>query len=151
LINIQFSVFICFYLDKCNNKNKIYYSNIYPAICNVIQFILSGKCSTYFGWYQHPSSGAQTTVSTASGICLTVTAICRYRGRFETGLSVLWVAPQPTTNNNVLDIALAVSSRNIWTFYFGAAVGDQNCPAWVLVRPLDDNEIEHISTHSAEE
>ena len=29
----------------------------------------------------HPSSGAHTTVSTASGICHTVTAICRYRGR----------------------------------------------------------------------
>jgi len=39
-----------------------------------------------------PSSGAHTTVSTASGICHTVTAICRYRGRVRTGLSVLWVA-----------------------------------------------------------
>ena len=34
----------------------------------------------------------QTTVSTASGICHTVTATCRYRGRVGTGLSVLWVA-----------------------------------------------------------
>jgi hypothetical protein len=34
----------------------------------------------------------KTTVSTASGICHTVTAICRYRGRVGTGLSVLWVA-----------------------------------------------------------
>jgi len=33
-----------------------------------------------------------TNVSTASGICHTVTAICRYRGRVGTGLSVLWVA-----------------------------------------------------------
>ena len=40
----------------------------------------------------HPSSGAHTTVSTASGICHTVTAICRYRGRVGTGVSVLWVA-----------------------------------------------------------
>ena len=31
-------------------------------------------------------------LSTASGICQTVTAICRYRGRGGTGLSVLWVA-----------------------------------------------------------
>jgi hypothetical protein len=30
-------------------------------------------------------------VSTASGICHTVTAICRYRRRVGTGLSVLWV------------------------------------------------------------
>jgi len=30
------------------------------------------NCSTCFGWYHHPSSGAQTTASTASGICHTV-------------------------------------------------------------------------------
>ena len=30
---------------------------------------ISGKCSTCFGWYLHPSSGAHTTVSTESGIC----------------------------------------------------------------------------------
>jgi hypothetical protein len=53
---------------------------------------ISGNCSTCFGWYHHPTSGAHTTVSTASGICHTVTAICRYRGRVGTGLSVLWVA-----------------------------------------------------------
>ena len=34
----------------------------------------------------------KTTVTTASGICRTVNVICRYRGRVETGLSVLWVA-----------------------------------------------------------
>jgi hypothetical protein len=53
---------------------------------------ISGNCSACFGWYFHPSSGAHTTVSTASGICHTVTAISRYRGRVGTGLSVLWVA-----------------------------------------------------------
>jgi len=37
------------------------------------------------GWYHHPSSGAQTTVTTASGICYSVIATCRYRGRVETG------------------------------------------------------------------
>jgi hypothetical protein len=57
------------------------YSNIYPTRCNATQFILSGNCSTCFGWYHHLSSGAQTTVSTASGICHTVTATCRYSGR----------------------------------------------------------------------
>jgi len=50
---------------------------------------ISGNCSTCFGWYFDPSPGAHTTVSTASGICHTVTAICRYRGRVGTGLSVL--------------------------------------------------------------
>jgi hypothetical protein len=34
---------------------------------------ISGNCSTCFGWYLHPSSGAHTTVFTASGICHTVT------------------------------------------------------------------------------
>ena len=56
---------------------------------------ISGNCSTCFGWYFHPSSEAHTTVSTASDICHTVTAICRYRGRVGTGLSVLWVAYAP--------------------------------------------------------
>jgi drug/metabolite transporter (DMT)-like permease len=46
---------------------------------------ISGNCSTCIGWYFHLSSGAHTTVSTASGICHTVTAICRYRGRVGTG------------------------------------------------------------------
>ena len=52
------------------------YSNIYLTRCNVTQFILSGNCSTCFGWYFHPSSRVQTIVSTAYGICHTVTAIC---------------------------------------------------------------------------
>jgi hypothetical protein len=41
-----------------------------------------------FGWYHHPSSGVQTTVSTASGICHAVIAICCYHGRVVIGLSV---------------------------------------------------------------
>ena len=35
------------------------YSNIYPTSCYVTQFILSGNCSTCFGSYHHPSSGAK--------------------------------------------------------------------------------------------
>jgi len=31
------------------------------------QFILSVNCSTCFKWFLHPSSGAQISVSTASG------------------------------------------------------------------------------------
>jgi hypothetical protein len=53
---------------------------------------ISGNYSTRFGWYFHPSSRAHTPVSTAFGICHTVTAIFRYRERVGTGLSVLWVA-----------------------------------------------------------
>jgi len=40
---------------------------------HVTEFILSDKCSTCFGCYYHPSSGAQTTVTTASGNRYTVT------------------------------------------------------------------------------
>jgi hypothetical protein len=35
---------------------------------------ISGNCSTNFGCYHHSSAEAQTTVSTPSGICHTVTA-----------------------------------------------------------------------------
>jgi hypothetical protein len=59
-----------------HRKNIAIY--IYPTRSNATQFILSGNCSTCFGWYLYLSSGAQTTVSTASGICHTVTASCRY-------------------------------------------------------------------------
>jgi len=58
-----------------------YYSNIYSKRCNVTQFILCGNCSICFGWYFHPSSGAQIIVSTESGICHTVTVTCHYSGR----------------------------------------------------------------------
>jgi len=39
---------------------------------HVTEFILSDNCSTCFGRYYHPSSGAQTTVTTASGNRYTV-------------------------------------------------------------------------------
>jgi hypothetical protein len=54
---------------------------IFQYISNKMQrysLFISGNCSTCFGWYHHPSSGAQTTASTASGISHAVTAICRY-------------------------------------------------------------------------
>ena len=38
----------------------------------IIEFILSDNCSTCFGRHHHPSSGAQTTVTTASGNRYTV-------------------------------------------------------------------------------
>jgi hypothetical protein len=39
---------------------------------HVTEFILSDNCSTCFGCHYHPSSRAQTTVSTASGNRYTV-------------------------------------------------------------------------------
>ena len=50
---------------------------------------ISGNCSTCFGWYFHPSSGAHTTVSTASGIYQTVIANCCYRERVWTAVPTL--------------------------------------------------------------
>jgi len=44
-----------FYVNKC------------PTRCYYTQFILSVNCCTCFGWFLHPSSGAQIIVSTASG------------------------------------------------------------------------------------
>jgi hypothetical protein len=66
-----------------------------PCIVRIFQYI-SNKMQHYtvyyiwkplyifFGWYLHPSLGALATVSTAYGICHTVTATCRYRGRVPT-------------------------------------------------------------------
>jgi hypothetical protein len=84
--------YVYFYTQHGKQYTLGAYSNIYSARCNIAQFILFGNCSTCFGWYHHPSSGAHTTVSTACGICHVVIAIYRYRGRVGTGLSVLWVA-----------------------------------------------------------
>jgi hypothetical protein len=43
---------------------------------NIYSLFVSLNCSTYFGWYLHPSSGAHTTVSTASGTSQTVAVVC---------------------------------------------------------------------------
>jgi hypothetical protein len=61
---------------------------------------ISRNCFTCFGLYVYPSSGAHTSLSTAPGICHTVAAICRYRGRVGTGLSVLWVAYATKSHSN---------------------------------------------------
>ena len=45
----------------------------------IYSLFISANCSTCFGWYIHPSSGANVTVSTAPGISKTVTATCRER------------------------------------------------------------------------
>jgi len=103
---------ICWAVISFSRRNKSNYSGAYPTRCNFTQFILSGHCSTCFGWYLHPSSGAQKTVSVAFGISHAVTLIYRYRGRVGTGLSVLWVAyPQHTqTSSNSSTIAAGSSN-----------------------------------------
>jgi hypothetical protein len=44
----------------------------YQQDAHIKEFILSDNCSTCFWRYYHPSSGAQTTVTTASGKGYTV-------------------------------------------------------------------------------
>ena len=45
----------------------------------IYSLFISVNCSTCFGWYIHPSSGAHNTVCTVSGTIETLTAICRGR------------------------------------------------------------------------
>jgi hypothetical protein len=83
------------FLEKCGrilSFSPDIYIYIYIYIqqdATVHSLFIFGNCPTCFGWYLHPLSRAQTTVSTASGICHTVTATYRYRGRVGTGLNVL--------------------------------------------------------------
>jgi hypothetical protein len=91
------------------------YSYIQQDATSHILFI-SGNCCTCFVSYFHPSSGAHTTVSTASGICHTVTAICRNRGRVGTGLSVLWVAYATHSTCSCVSIRTWVSLPTV-TFF----------------------------------
>jgi hypothetical protein len=77
-------------IGRARNSIPIY--EYKPQDSTLHSLFISVNCFTCFGWYFHPSSGLHTPVSTASGICHTVTAICSYRGRVGTGLSVLWVA-----------------------------------------------------------
>ena len=83
---------------RCFLSDEVFLFNFYGSVqrkyipiyiqqdANLHSLFISGNCCTCFGWYLHPSSGAHTTVSTASGICHTVTATCRYRGKVGTAL-----------------------------------------------------------------
>jgi hypothetical protein len=91
---------------------------------------LSGNCSTCFGCYHHPSSGAHTTVSTASGICQTVIVICRYPGRVGTDLSVLWVAYA-----TLILMTGGGTSRNMYSsFQINKLCNVASC--WIYIRIL---------------
>jgi len=53
-----------------HRKNILLYKSQQDV--HVTEFILSDNCSTCFGRYYHPSSGAQTTLTTESGNRYTV-------------------------------------------------------------------------------
>jgi hypothetical protein len=111
------------------------------------------NCSTCFGWYVRPSSGTHTTVSTVSGICHTVTAICRYRGRFGTGLSVLWVAYGIKTIKNCISLLFILlnctemdGTKNIkfyiqWLPYKNRAVFLDNVEKFCRIGEATDDSI----------
>jgi hypothetical protein len=69
-----------------------------PCIVSISNKMQHYTVYLYLETALHVSGGTSThhqehiQLSTASGICHTITAICRYRGRVGTGLSVLWVA-----------------------------------------------------------
>ena len=62
-------------IQVLHNNVKQYPVNIQQD-ATLHSLFISVNCSTCFGWYLHPSSGAHTTVSAASGTC-TSTRCCR--------------------------------------------------------------------------
>ena len=78
---------------KCNVQGSVHRKYILIHIqqdAMLHDLFISGNCSTCFGWYLRPSSGAHTTVSTAPGTCQTVIATCRYCG----GVGIVSTPPQ---------------------------------------------------------
>jgi hypothetical protein len=66
-------------VSKFNIHGSVHRNNILSQQdAHVTKFILSDNCSTCFRRYHHPSSGAQTTVTTASGNCYTVIDRVKY-------------------------------------------------------------------------
>ena len=71
----------CSFIEYLIVLSSLEYIQIYiQQDATLHSLFISGNCSTCFGWYLHPSSGAHTTVYTASGVRHTVTATCRYNG-----------------------------------------------------------------------
>ena len=95
---------------------------------------ISGNCSSRFGRYLHPSSGAQTNVSTTSGICHAVTAICRYRGRDGTGLSVLWEAY--ATHSTLKPVPTLPRKRFEFAVDAGRALSENIALKILILKPL---------------
>jgi hypothetical protein len=62
---------------KSSRSSNLICLSIIVQDATIYSLFISVNYSTCFGWYLHPSSGAHITVSTASGISVTVTATCR--------------------------------------------------------------------------
>jgi hypothetical protein len=68
--------FFSYFLCSRARASWIYVNNC-PTRCSYMQWFISVNCCTCFGRYLHPSSGAHITVSTASGISVTISTTCR--------------------------------------------------------------------------
>jgi hypothetical protein len=94
----------------------------------IYSLFISVNCSTCFGWYLHPSSGAHVTVSTASGVSKTVTATFRERDWTGTEFlsdTVIWAPddgwryhPKHVEQFTVINKLYIVASRiNYWHIF----------------------------------
>ena len=98
--------------------------NVYVNECqtrwNCTQFILSVNCSTCFGWFLHPSSGAQITVPTASGasqsLLLPVAIVDELRWFLHpsSGAKITVPTASGTSQSLLLPIAILEEMRLIW-------------------------------------
>jgi hypothetical protein len=84
------------------------------SLCN-----LSANCSTCFGRYHHPSSGAQTTVFTASGICHTITLRLSWK-------SWNWFECAVHTQTGFISSTIAADSSN--------GVKNNRCSRYICLR-----------------
>ena len=76
--------------DKINSVTCASCWDLYTRIMLHSLFYLETALHASGGTITHHQE--RKLLSTVSGICHTVTATCRYRGRVGAGLSVLWVA-----------------------------------------------------------
>jgi hypothetical protein len=107
------------------NPNLKQKSWIFQYISNKMQ-----RYTVYFIWkllymfrvVRPPVIRSSKTVSTASGICHTVTAICRYRGRVGTGLGMLWVVYATGSNSSTIaaDSSNGVTNTKCYRYSFCA-------------------------------
>jgi len=69
----------------------------------IYSLFISVNCTTCFGWYLQPSSGAHITVSTVSGIIETGTASGVLRERFGGGFKPIPEIPKALQNRAKLN------------------------------------------------
>ena len=90
----ELGIYFMFYCEQGNENHQVgagysilqkiisavkgveFVSIIIQQDATIYSLFISVNCSTCFGWYLHPSSGARITVSAVSGIIETITATC---------------------------------------------------------------------------